>query len=108
MKFDPELTGNLLEEVLQINIVDMGQVNKSENELLVYKRFTVRRSNVPESLWNTALNLEVSKNLSLEGAIAIISWTLLWRKPRTGPDSFPRDWRKIWGGSESARISNLY
>lgn len=26
----------------RINIVDMGQVNKSENELLVYKRFTAR------------------------------------------------------------------
>lgn len=41
-KFDPEITGSLLEEVLQINIVDMGQVNKSENELLVYKHFTAR------------------------------------------------------------------
>lgn len=86
MKFDPELTGNLLEEVLQINIVDMGQVNKSENELLVYKHFIVRRSNVPESLWNTALNLEVSKNLSLEGAIAITFMDFtLEGKPRTGP-----------------------
>lgn len=86
MRFDPELTGNLLEEVLQINIVDMGQVNKSENELLVYKRFTVRRSNVPESLWNTALNPEVSKNLSLEGAITITFMDFtLEGKPRTGP-----------------------
>lgn len=42
------------------------------------------RSDVPESLWNTALNLEVSKNLSLEGVIAITFMDFtLEGKPRT-------------------------
>lgn len=35
VKFDPELSGTLLRGVLQINTVNMGQVNRSENGLLL-------------------------------------------------------------------------
>lgn len=35
VKFDPDLPVNFLQEVLHINIVALGQVNKSENDLLL-------------------------------------------------------------------------
>lgn len=37
MKFDLDLPDNLLREVLQVNIVDMGQMKKSKNDLLLFE-----------------------------------------------------------------------
>lgn len=37
VKFDLDLPSNVLQEVLQVNIVDLGQENKSENDLLLFE-----------------------------------------------------------------------
>lgn len=37
VKFDLDLPSNVLQEVLQVNIVDLGQESKSENDLLLFE-----------------------------------------------------------------------
>lgn len=74
MKFDSDLSGNLLQEVLQINIVDMRQMKKkSGNDLLLFKVIwgvSISLSGRPDIL-HAQLYLEHSyksrsENLSLE------------------------------------------
>lgn len=37
VKFGLDLPSNVLQEVLQVNIVDLKQENKSENDLLLFE-----------------------------------------------------------------------